>query len=300
MKSGRLRKAHASALAAEMRALVDALPLPAMLSGPDGALLHANAAMRAAPSGARETTSLALNGIGDCTLTVVRPADAQTQRLAALGFMLAGVCHEVSNPLAAIHSMLQILQSKRGVNAETLDKGLASIGANIARVLAITRKLGDFSRVGGEALAPVAIDAAMEAAIALLRHSDQAPNVMLDYRGAAGANVLARPGQLEQVLFNLLLNAAQAMRGEGRIEVQLCLESASAVISVRDSGPGIPLEHLARVFEPFFTTKPAGEGVGLGLAISSEIAHELGGALNAFSHPEDGACFELKLPLARA
>jgi two-component system, NtrC family, sensor kinase len=300
MKSGRLRKPDAPTLAAEVQALVDALPLPAMLSGPDGALLHANAAMRATPSGARETTSLVLNGIGDCTLTIVRPVDAQTQRLAALGFMLAGVCHEVSNPLAAIHSMLQILQSKRGVSAETLDKGLASIGANIARVLAITRKLGDFSRVGGEAAVPVAIDAAMEAAIALLRHSDQAPNVTLAYRGAAGANVLARPGQLEQVLFNLLLNAAQAMRGEGRIEVQLRLESATAVISVRDSGPGIPPEHLARIFEPFFTTKAAGAGVGLGLAISSEIAHELGGALNAFNHPGGGACFELTLPLAPA
>src|SRR5580765_1076984 len=162
MKSGRLRTPDAPALAAEVRALVDALPLPAMLSGPDGALLHANSAMRAAPSGVRETASLALNGIGDCTLMVVRPVDAQTQRLAALGFMLAGVCHEVSNPLAAIHSMVQILQSKRGVTPETMEKGLASIASNIARVLAITRKLGDFSRVTGEAPAPVAVDAAVE------------------------------------------------------------------------------------------------------------------------------------------
>ena len=298
MKSGRLRKPEA--LAPEMRALIDALPLPAMLSAPDGALLHANAAMRAAPPGARESTSLAVGGIGDCTLTVVRPVDAQTQRLAALGFMLAGVCHEVSNPLAAIHSMLQILQSKRGVSAETLDRGLASIGANIARVLAITRKLGDFSRVGGEAPAPVAIDAAMEAAIALLRHSDQAPGVTLDYGGAGGARVLARPGQLEQVLFNLLLNAAQAMRGEGRIAAQVRHEGASAVIAIRDGGPGIAPEHLPRVFEPFFSTKPAGEGVGLGLAICNEIAHELGGAMHAFNPPEGGACFELTLPLAPA
>jgi C4-dicarboxylate-specific signal transduction histidine kinase len=300
MKSGRLRKADAPALAAEVRALVDALPFPAMLSARDGALLHANAAMRRAPVGTQETATLELAGVGRCTLSVVRPADAQTQRLAALGFMLAGVCHEVSNPLAAIHSMLQILQSKRGVSPETLDKGLASIGANIARVLAITRKLGDFSRVGGEAPAPVAIDAAMEAAIALLRHSDQAPNVTLVYRGLAGVNVLARPGQLEQVLFNLLLNAAQAMGGDGRIEAQLRLEGASAVLAVRDSGPGIAPEHLARIFEPFFSTKPAGEGVGLGLAISNEIAHELGGAMRAFNPPGGGACFELTLPLARA
>ena len=296
MKSGRLRKPDAPALAAEVRALVDALPFPAMVSSPDGAVLHANAAMRAAPPGARETTSLALGELGDWTLTVVRPVDAQTQRLAALGFMLAGVCHEVSNPLAAIHSMLQILQSKRGVSAETLDKGLASIGANIARVLAITRKLGDFSRVGGEAPAPLAIDSAMESATALLRHSDQA--VTVSYRRARGAKVLARPGQLEQVLFNVLLNAAQAMRGEGAIDVNVRLDGASAAIAIRDRGPGIAPEHLAHVFDPFFSTKPAGEGVGLGLAICHEIVHELGGAMRADNHPEGGACFEITLPLA--
>jgi len=299
MKSGRLRKPDALALATDVRALVDALPFPAMLSGADGVLLHANAGMRTAPSGARETSSLSLGGIGDCTLTIVRPVDTQTQRLAALGFMLAGVCHEVSNPLAAIHSMLQILQSKRGVSRETLDKGLASINGNIARVLAITRKLGDFSRVGGEPPVPVSIDGAIEAATVLLRHSDQAPGVTLDYRKAGGM-VLARPGQLEQVLFNLLLNAAQAMRGEGAIDVQVRREGVSAVIAIRDRGPGIAPEHLPRVFEPFFSTKPAGEGVGLGLAICNEIANELGGAMHAYNHPQSGACFELTLPLAPA
>jgi len=300
MKSGRLRKPDVPALTADVRALVEALPFPAMLSRPDGTLLHANAAMRTAPAGARESTSLALGGIGECTLTVARPVDAQTQRLAALGFMLAGVCHEVSNPLAAIHSMLQILQSKRGVSRETLEKGLASIGGNIARVLAITRKLGDFSRVGGEPQVPVAIDGAMDAATVLLRHSDQAPAVTLQYRGARGATVLARPAQLEQVLFNLLLNAAQAMRGAGPIDVQVRQEGASAIIAIRDAGPGIPAEHLPRVFEPFFSTKPAGEGVGLGLAICNEIVQELGGAMHAYNPPQGGACFELTLPLASA
>jgi C4-dicarboxylate-specific signal transduction histidine kinase len=224
--------------------------------------------------------------------------NAQMQRLASLGFMVAGVCHEVSNPLAAIHSMLQILQSKRGVTPETLEKGLASISLNVARVLAITRRLGDFSRVGSDAPAPVAVDSAVEEAIALLRHSSCAAGVRVEYGGAPGTAVLARAGNLQQVVFNILLNAAQAMDGEGVIDARAQkTDGRTLALSLRDSGPGIPGEHLARVFEPFFTTKQAGEGTGLGLAISYEIVQELGGTIRAFNHPEGGACFELLLPL---
>jgi len=208
--------------------------------------------------------------------------------------MLAGVCHEVSNPLAAIYSMVQILQSKRGVSPETLEKGLASIASNIARVLAITRKLGDFSRVSGEP-APVSVDGAVDAALALLRHSACGAAVDVGYRAAPGALVLARTGEIEQIVFNILLNAAQAMQGAGRIAIEA---SAGEVIrvNVRDSGPGIAEEHLQRVFEPFFTTKQPGEGTGLGLAMAYEIAHELGGAIRASNSSAGGASFEITLP----
>ena len=108
------------------------------------------------------------------------PVPAQTQRLASLGFMVASICHEVSNPLAAVSSMLQILQSRRGVTPETMEKGLASIAANIARVVAITKKLGDFSRVGGDAPARLALDDAVQAAALLLRHSAPGQAVQLD------------------------------------------------------------------------------------------------------------------------
>jgi two-component system C4-dicarboxylate transport sensor histidine kinase DctB len=191
--------------------------------------------------------------------------------------------------------MLQILQSKRGVTPETLEKGLASIAANVARVAAITKKLGDYSRVGG-APAPLAIDDAVEAAAALLRHSPRGETVEVDYRGAPGATVLARPGELEQVMFNIFLNAAQAMQGSGRIEAWATRENSRIALSVRDTGPGIAPEHLERVFEPFFTTKPPGEGTGLGLAISYELVHELGGTIRAANHPQGGACFEVVLP----
>jgi C4-dicarboxylate-specific signal transduction histidine kinase len=225
---------------------------------------------------------------------------AQTQRLAALGFMLAGVCHEVSNPLAAVHSMLQILQSKRGVTPDTMEKGLASISTNVARVLAITRKLGRFSNVGSEPPAPVGVDAAMEEALALLRHSPYGAGMHVQYRAATDAKVLARPGTLQEILFNILLNAAQAMDGAGGIEAETCIEGGTVAIRIRDCGPGIAPDCLPRLFEPFFTTKAPGEGTGLGLAISYEIAQELGGTIHASNRPEGGACFEVILPLRGA
>ena len=223
------------------------------------------------------------------------PLPAQTQRLASLGFMVASVCHEVSNPLAAVSSMLQILQSKRGVTPETMEKGLASIEANIARVMAITKKLGDYSRVGGTPQ-PRAIDDAVQAAETLLRHSPAGQTVEVEYQGVPGVTVLSRPGELEQVVFNIFLNAAQAMQGTGLIEAKAARENGGITLSVRDTGPGIAHEHLARVFDPFFTTKPPGEGTGLGLAISYEIVHELGGTIRAANHPGGGARFDIVLP----
>jgi C4-dicarboxylate-specific signal transduction histidine kinase len=225
----------------------------------------------------------------------LEPLNAQTQRLASLGFMLASVCHEVSNPLAAVSSMLQILQSKRGVTPETLEKGLASIESNIARVLAITKKLGDFSRVSGDA-APLALDAVVETAAALLCHSPCGQGVQLEYRGAPDVTVLARPGEVEQVVFNVFLNAAQAMGGSGVITAKSHPNGRDVTLSIRDTGPGIAAAHLEKVFEPFFTTKQAGEGTGLGLAISYEIVHELGGSMRAANHPEGGAVFDISLP----
>jgi C4-dicarboxylate-specific signal transduction histidine kinase len=228
------------------------------------------------------------------------PTNAQTQRLASLGFMVAGVCHEVANPLSAVYSMVQILQSKRGVTPETLEKGLASIASNIARVLAITRKLGDYSRVTDDAPVPIAIDDAVDSVSALLRHTPNGDALDLAYRGAPGIQVRARAGELQQVLFNIVLNSAQAMQDGGRIEIDARPGAEGLlVVSIRDTGPGIAPEHLPHVFDPFFTTKAPGEGTGLGLAISYEIVHELGGTIHASNHPQGGACFELALPIWR-
>lgn len=289
------------AVAGDVRALLQALPLPAAILDDEGRVLHANDAMRlrAGPSDPAQLPGahIAETPFGRCVFLLPEPVpNPQMQRLASLGFMLAGVCHEVSNPLAAVHSMVQILQSRRGVTAETLERGLDSIAGNVVRVLGITRKLGDFSRAG-DAPEPQSIDAAVSEALALLRQSRWQDTVEVAYAGVPEALIRARPGELQQVLFNVLLNAAQAMAGKGRIDVRTQRASDRRwSVAVHDSGPGMPEDVLHRVFEPFFTTKPPGEGTGLGLAISYEIVQELGGSISVANHPDGGACVELLLP----
>jgi len=299
-----VRRKSPAALGEEARWLLQALPLPAAILDADGNVLHANDAMRER-AGASDPTLLpgaqvTATPLGRCVFLMPQATpDPQMQRLASLGFMLAGVSHEVSNPLAAIHSMVQILQSRRGVTPETLEKGLESIAGSVVRVLAITRKLGNFSRTAGDAPEPQALDAAVSEALALLRHSRLGDAVQVSYEGMPEAVTRARPGELQQVFFNVFLNAAQAMEGVGRIEVRTERASAHQLrVRVRDTGPGIPEHALPRVFEPFFTTKPPGEGTGLGLAISYEIVQELGGSMSAANHPDGGACIEIVLPEA--
>jgi nitrogen-specific signal transduction histidine kinase len=299
----RLRQGGAS------KNLADEAPEYAAALAAGGTGPRAIEVMRTLPGGCRcEVLHVSASPLGTCLAVTdgrcampPAPANAQTTRLASLGFMIAGVCHEVANPLSAIHSMVQILQSRRGVTAETLEKGLANIATNLSRVLAITRRLASFSRVPGERCVPVAIDAAVDEAAALLRHNPLGATVAFEYRGAPDAVVLARPGQLQQVIFNTFLNAAQAMHGAGRVSVAATLRPAGNVeLTIRDTGPGIEPAHLERIFEPFFTTKTEGEGTGLGLAISYEIVHELGGDLRAANDPETrGACFTIELPLLR-
>ena len=289
------------AVTEEVRALLHVLPLPAAIVDAQGNVLYANDAMRLR-AGTSDPAQLAgaqfaASPFGRCVFLLPEPApDPQMQRLASLGFMLAGVCHEVSNPLAAIHSMVQILQSRRGVDAETLEKGIDSIAGNVVRVLGITRKLGDFSRAG-DAPEPQSVDAAVSEALALLRHSGWGNAVQVACAGVPDALIRARPGELQQVLFNVLVTAAQAMAGNGRIDVRTERASDRRLrIVVHDSGPGMPEEVLPRVFDPFFTTKPPGDGTGLGLAISYEIVQELGGTISVANHPRGGACVELLLP----
>jgi two-component system NtrC family sensor kinase len=226
------------------------------------------------------------------------PGGTQTARLAAIGFMVAGVCHEVANPLTTIQSMAQLLQSTRPLAPETLDRGLANISANVRRVLNITRKLNDFSRSSDQEKRMLRLEEPIREAL----QNAQQDALFHDIETLHATNrehwVVADSDQLEQVFANILLNAAQAMCGKGRLFISSRpVDSSLVEVAIRDTGPGIAPGHLSRLFEPFFTTKSPGLGSGLGLAISNEIVMEHGGSLRAENHSAGGACFYVILPL---
>lgn len=224
-------------------------------------------------------------------------AQRQMGRLASLGFMLASVCHEVANPLTTVQSTLQILQSQSHIPPAALEKALAHLAANVRRVLEIARRLNAFSRADDESPLRFNVDLAIDEALAFFRQDRWGANVRIERRADPEAIVLGYPGRLQQVFFNLFLNAAQAMQDGGVLSVATRrVNGRSVEITVTDTGPGIALEHLPRVFEAFFTTKPASEGTGLGLAICYEIVHEHGGEIHVENASPRGARFNISLP----
>jgi len=241
--------------------------------------------------------------IGACLIVVdetrlhhLESAHAQTARLASLGFMLASVSHEIANPLTAMHTMLQVLQSNKNVAREDLERGISSVASNVRRIVAITRKLNAFARASTESAALFAIDTAIENAAVLLGYDSLGESVRLIHEPCDDAWTFGHVDQLQQVFHNIFLNAAQAMRGSGTIAVRSQVLERSVEIVIRDAGPGLSEDTRSRIFDPFFTTKPSGEGTGLGLAISYEIVNEHQGSITADNHHDGGAVFTIVLP----
>lgn len=256
-------------------------------------------------TGVREQLCLRRLPLGACLIIAEQPqtrefdlGGAQTARLASLGFMVAGVCHEVANPLTAIHSMVQLLQSSTPLAPETLDRGLENIASNVRRLLNISKKLNDFSRSGSEDISLLRLDQPITEALQNARQDALFREVQVEHHPASDLWIMGNGDQLEQVFANIFLNAAQAMNGQGMLCVTAHKSNPLQVeVIIHDSGPGIAPGHLARLFEPFFTTKPTGQGTGLGLAICNEIVIEHGGSVRAENHALGGASFHVTLPL---
>ena len=222
----------------------------------------------------------------------------QSSKLAALGEMSAAVSHELNQPLAAMKTYLAgarlLLQRKRPEEALS---SFLRIDDLIERMGAITRQLKSYARKGGEAFEPVDLRACVSSGLSMMEPQLKLRVVRIT-RTMPRSPVIVNADRLrlEQVIINLLRNALDATKDSKSPQIDIILSTGeSAVLSVRDNGHGIV--DLDNLFEPFYTTKKPGEGVGLGLAISSGIVTDLGGRLVARNAADGGAVFEVQLPL---
>jgi len=230
-------------------------------------------------------------------LAQARESLVRSEKLATVGRLAAGVAHEIGNPLGAIAGYAEIARGRleRGATAEAADF-LGRIGADARRIDAIVRDLLDFARPAAPSLGPVALAAAVEAAVRLARPQPRFREVEVTVAVPAGLPpVLADARRLEGVLLNLLLNAADAMGGRGPLELAAREEAGAVVVDVLDRGTGIAPEDLPRIFDPFFTTKPPGAGTGLGLSICHRLVESFGGSVVAANREGGGARLTLRL-----
>jgi len=224
----------------------------------------------------------------------------RSEKLATVGRLAAGVAHEVGNPLGAIAGYAEVARSRLPPGtAPDLREALDRIAAAADRIDHTVRGLLDFARPAPLELRPVSVAAALEAAMDLARVQPRLRGVEVVVELSPDLPpVLADERQLCQVFLNLLLNAGDAMEGQGRVEVGGRAGADALEITMMDSGPGIPPQDLARMFDPFFTTKDPGAGSGLGLAICHSIIDSFGGTIDAANSPDGGAVFTLRLRVA--
>jgi len=227
-----------------------------------------------------------------------------TERLASLGTLAAGVAHEINNPLAIIREsagwMRQLFEKdelKDVPRHEDFVKALDKVEKSVERASRITHQLLGFVGKSESAVAEVNLTEVAEEAIQLITHEAQNRDIKIIRQMEPSLNsIWSDAYQIRQVLLNLLTNAIHAVNFDGTITIAVEDVGDSQVITVSDSGQGIPRENLDKIFEPFFSTKPPGQGTGLGLFVSRGIIEKLGGTVEISSKIGQGARFCIRLP----
>ena len=225
----------------------------------------------------------------------------RSEKLAGVGRLAAGVAHEIGNPLAAILGLVELLQRGDGEPDEQREF-LARVRSETERIHRIIRDLLDYARVPSGTQLPhegADLERVTEEAVALVAPQKDLRRITIERR-VYGDNLRVRGSadELTQLVLNLLLNAADAVGGEGHILLELLRDAGDCQLTISDSGPGIAAQIRAHLFEPFATTKPTGKGTGLGLAVCHAIVQRLGGSIEGDNLPERGARFRVRLPCA--
>ncbi|MEM1346810.1 MAG: ATP-binding protein, partial [Pseudomonadota bacterium] len=230
-----------------------------------------------------------------------REASFQSEKLTALGELLAGVAHELNNLLSVVVG--QSLMLCEDLDDPTHLRRAEKIGTAAERCAKIVKTFLAMARQRPAQLAPVALDGVVETALDVVGERLRSDGITLERALAAGLPpVSADEDQITQVIVNLLVNAQQALAGRTGARVRVTAERGAApttlTVRIEDNGPGVPPDLRQRIFEPFFTIKDVGEGTGVGLALSHRIAAAHGGHLEVGESALGGASFSLSLPLA--
>jgi two-component system NtrC family sensor kinase len=238
----------------------------------------------------------------------------QAAKMASLGVLVAGVAHEVNNPLTfamshvrtAIKSFDQLHAAADGVDSAAFEAAwqcgrerLNETGLGLERIRDLVQKLRTFSRLDEDERKSVSVRESVDAVLAILRHRFE-PRIDVRVRLSPPDTLECVPSLLNQVLLNLVANAIDAIKGEGTVQISAGAEGSEFLVRVADSGSGISPAARERLFEPFFTTKPVGEGTGLGLAISYSIVKKHGGSLELIDAPGGGTLALIRVPLRDA
>ncbi len=230
----------------------------------------------------------------------------RSERLASVGFLAAGVAHEINNPLASIAMCAESLESRL---AEVLDPSqpdhqvvrhyLQMIQSEAFRCKEITEKLLDFSRMGQSQRQNTDLVDLVQGVIEMLGHLGRYQGKRLELKSQGPVFAAVNPQEIKQVVLNLLTNALDSVEEGGWVRVVIGRQEGMAELAVEDNGCGMTPEVLEHVFEPFFTRRRQGQGTGLGLSISYRIVSDHGGTITAESAgPGQGATFRVRLPLA--
>ncbi|MFT3692165.1 MAG: ATP-binding protein [Kofleriaceae bacterium] len=245
-------------------------------------------------------------------LTRAQQQLVRSEKLASIGQLVAGIAHEINNPVNAIVNTVGPLEEAvgeidsdnpqaRAEAAKDVRDMVRVVHRGAQRTKAIVSALHNYSRTDDESIVDFDIDRSIDDSLELLRHQLKGNIEVIKQYGDPG-RVRGHAGQINQVFMNLLTNAAQALSGRDKAEITIKTSGVQDGIEVRigDNGPGIPAEVLPRIWDPFFTTKDVGEGTGLGLSIVHELVERHGGSIEVDTKLGEGTTFVVKLPRAIA
>jgi signal transduction histidine kinase len=216
------------------------------------------------------------------------------EELASIATLVAGLAHEIGTPMGVIQGHAKMLESN--VSGEDGQWRLETIQEQIGRISRIIQTLLNMARPGKERRVPVALEGLLESTLSFLSEKLSRRQIEVERAFDSVPSVRGDPERLQQLLLNLLLNAADAMPDGGKLRLGLApTKDGDVEIRVADTGAGVPEADLPRIFEPFFTTKESGQGNGLGLMVAQGIVKDHGGTIDVTSREGQGTEFRIRL-----